>query len=249
MLHRYILRDVAAGVVTLTMNRPDGLNSFNRDMVAELTAALEGAAADASVRCIVLTGAGRAFSAGQDLAEAVPPDGSPAPDIGEIVLGYNQLIRTMRELEKPIVAMVNLDMVGVPPSVNALGDASLVPVLERWHAARPESARLPKGSENLNWVGSDHTPYQLRGIRAVTFNAPIPRESVRYYHDFADTIDKVPPKLIDDSVAVILDVVLALANDAELGAWRRTREDTAKLFTTFGLEKRLRAMGLWPFGD
>lgn len=151
--------------------------------------------------------------------------------------------------QDPIVAMVNLDMVGVPVSVNALGDESIVPALQRWHAARPEAARLPKGVENINWVGSDHTPYQLRGIRAVTFNAPIPRESVRYYHDFADTIDKVPPKLIDDSVAVILDVVLALANDAELGAWRRTREDTVKLFTTFGLEKRLRAIGLWPFGD
>lgn len=149
--------------------------------------------------------------------------------------------------QDPIVAMVNLDMVGVPVSVNALGDASLVPALERWHAARPESARLPKGVENINWVGSDHTPYQLRGIRAVTFNAPIPRESVRYYHDFADTIDKVSPKLIDDSVAVILDVVLALANDAELGAWRRTREDTEALFTRFGLERRLRAMSLWPF--
>jgi len=149
--------------------------------------------------------------------------------------------------QDPIVAMVNLDMVGVPVSVNALGDESLLPALERWHAMRPAGQRLPKGVENINWVGSDHTPYQLRGMRTVTFNAPIPRESVRYYHDFADTIDKVPPKLIDDSAAVILDVVLALANDPELGAWRRSKEDTEKLFTRFGLEKRLRAMSLWPF--
>jgi Iap family predicted aminopeptidase len=149
--------------------------------------------------------------------------------------------------QEAVVAMVNLDMVGVPVGVNALGDDSIVPALERWHATRGEGQRLPKGVENINWVGSDHTPYQLRGIRAVTFNGPIPRESVRYYHDFADTIDKVTPKLIDDSTAVILDVVLALANDPELGAWRRTKEDTEKLFTRFGLEKRMRATGLWPF--
>ena len=149
--------------------------------------------------------------------------------------------------QEAVVAMVNLDMVGVPVGVNALGDDSIVPALERWHATRSEGQRLPKGVENINWVGSDHTPYQLRGIRAVTFNGPIPRESVRYYHDFADTIDKVSPKLIDDSAAVILDVVLALANDPELGAWRRTKEDTEKLFTRFGLEKRMRATGLWPF--
>lgn len=151
--------------------------------------------------------------------------------------------------QEAVVAMVNLDMVGVPVGVNALGDDSIVPALERWHATRSEGQRLPKGVENINWVGSDHTPYQLRGIRAVTFNGPIPRESVRYYHDFADTIDKVSPKLINDSAAVILDVVLALANDPELGAWRRTKEDTEKLFTRFGLERRLRAMSLWPFGD
>ena len=149
--------------------------------------------------------------------------------------------------QEAVVAMVNLDMVGVPVGVNALGDDSIVPALERWHATRGEGQRLPKGVENINWFGSDHTPYQLRGIRAVTFNGPIPRESVRYYHDFADTIDKVTPKLIDDSAAVILDVVLALANDPELGAWRRTKEDTEKLFTRFGLEKRMRATGLWPF--
>jgi Iap family predicted aminopeptidase len=150
--------------------------------------------------------------------------------------------------DAPIVAMINLDMVGVPIGVNALGDDSLVPALERWHASRAEGSRLPKGVENINWLASDHTPYQLAGVRAVTFNGPIPRESVRYYHDLADTIDKVPAKLIDDSAAVIRDAVVALANDEALGAWRRSKDETEKLFTRFGLERRMRAMGYWPFG-
>ncbi len=146
----------------------------------------------------------------------------------------------------PVVAMLNLDMVGPPVAVNALGDDSLVPALERWHA-KFGATRLPKGVENINWVGSDHTPYQLAGVRALTFDAPIPRESVRYYHDFADTIDKVSPKLLDDSIATIADLVRTLAQDESLHAARRSPEETKDLFTRFGLEKRLRATGLWTF--
>jgi hypothetical protein len=70
---------------------------------------------------------------------------------------------------------------------------------------------------------------------------------VRYYHDLADTIDKVAPQLIDDSAAVVIDLVRTLADDASLGAWRRPAPETEKLFTRFGLEKRMRTMGLWPF--
>ena len=147
----------------------------------------------------------------------------------------------------PVVAMVNLDMVGVPISVNALGDDSLVPALERWHTARGATRRLAKGVENLNWLASDHTPYQLAGVRTITFNAPIPRESVRHYHDMADTIDKVVPQLIDDSAAIIVEFVRALANDETLKAERRPPDETQKLFTRFGLEKRMKAMGLWGF--
>ena len=149
--------------------------------------------------------------------------------------------------DAPVIAMINLDMVGVPIGVNALGDDSLVPALERWHAARGDAGRLAKGVENLNWVASDHTPFQLAGVRAITFNAPIPRESVRYYHDFADTIDKVSPKLLDDSSAIIIDLVRTLADDAALAPMRRGPAETERLFTRFGLERRLRASGMWPF--
>lgn len=148
--------------------------------------------------------------------------------------------------DAPIVAMLNLDMIGVPIAVNALGDDSLVPALERWQAASGQR-RLAKGVENINWAASDHTPFQLAGVRALTFNAPIPRESVRYYHDLADTIDKVSPQLVDDSSSVIVDLVRALAADEGLAAARRTPADTEQLFTRFGLDKRMRAMGLWPF--
>ncbi len=146
----------------------------------------------------------------------------------------------------PVVAMINLDMVGVPIAVNALGDDALVPALERWHATRGER-RLAQGVQNINWAASDHTPYQLAGVRTITFNAPIPRESVRYYHDLADTIDKVAPKLVDDSAEVIVDLVRVLADDTALLPARRSEAETKELFTRFGLEKRMRGMGLWRF--
>ena len=107
MTFQYITHTVAEGVATVTLDRPEVLNSCNRPMVAELARAIDACGADDGVRAVVLTGAGRAFCAGQDLAEAVPSDPEPAPDIGDIVEGYNELIRRMRGLEKPIVAAVN----------------------------------------------------------------------------------------------------------------------------------------------
>jgi 2-(1,2-epoxy-1,2-dihydrophenyl)acetyl-CoA isomerase len=107
MEYQHVLRNVEAGVLTVTMNRPEVLNSCNRRMAGELRDALETAGSDDTIRAVLLTGAGRAFCAGQDLAEAAPPDGTPAPDIGEIVRGYNALILAVRRLEKPVVAAVN----------------------------------------------------------------------------------------------------------------------------------------------
>jgi 2-(1,2-epoxy-1,2-dihydrophenyl)acetyl-CoA isomerase len=103
-----LLTDQRDGVLTLTLNRPDVLNSFNREMAAALLVALDAAASDAAVRAIVLTGAGRGFCAGQDLAEALPQGDGPMPDIGEIVKScYNPIIRAIRTIEKPVLCAVN----------------------------------------------------------------------------------------------------------------------------------------------
>jgi hypothetical protein len=148
--------------------------------------------------------------------------------------------------DTPVVAMVNLDMVGVPIAVNALGDKSLVQSLESWNIARG-THKLPLGVQNINWFGSDHTPFQLAGIRAITFNGPIPRDSVRYYHDYADTIDKLSESLVVDSTTIIGDLILSLAQDNKLTAFRRPRAETMPLFTVFDLDRRMKAIGYWPF--
>jgi 2-(1,2-epoxy-1,2-dihydrophenyl)acetyl-CoA isomerase len=93
------------GVVTLTLNRPDALNAFNRQMKEELLAAFKDVARDRRVRVVVLTGAGRGFCAGQDLKE---PRSDDAADLGaELRVRYNPLILAMRRLEKPIIGAIN----------------------------------------------------------------------------------------------------------------------------------------------
>lgn len=104
----HVITETVDGVRRLTLNRPDVLNSVSTAMAAELQQALADAASDLAVRAVLLTGAGRAFCAGQDLAEASPrPDGS-LPDLGEFVRrGYNPLVRALRTIEKPVVCAVN----------------------------------------------------------------------------------------------------------------------------------------------
>src|SRR5690242_8684856 len=102
-----ILMEVADGVATITLNRPDVLNSFTRSMASEMLAALNRASADDTIRAVLVTGAGRGFCAGQDLAEAAPKD-DVLPDLGDFVRdGYNPIVRGIRTLEKPVVCAVN----------------------------------------------------------------------------------------------------------------------------------------------
>ncbi|MEP7360504.1 MAG: enoyl-CoA hydratase-related protein [Chloroflexota bacterium] len=95
----------ADGVLTITLNRPDALNAFTVEMKEGLLAALKDAARDKSVRVVILTGAGRAFSAGQDLKERSGPD---VNDLGtELRARYNPIILAMRRLEKPVIGAIN----------------------------------------------------------------------------------------------------------------------------------------------
>jgi len=107
MTYKHLLVDIADGVLMVTMNRPEVLNSCNRLMVSELGRVFTADANDPAVRAVVLTGSGRAFCAGQDLGEAVPSGGAPAPDLGAIVEQYNAMILAIRHLEKPVIAAVN----------------------------------------------------------------------------------------------------------------------------------------------
>lgn len=107
MAYQFITSTLSEGVATITLDRPDVLNSINRAMAKELQLTLGAVGKDPAVRAILLTGSGRAFCAGQDLSEAVPPEG-PRPDLGDIVhASYNPVIRLIRGIEKPVICAVN----------------------------------------------------------------------------------------------------------------------------------------------
>lgn len=103
-----VLVSLKAGVLSLTLNRPEKLNAFNEDMHLALRAGFERAGTDDSIRAVLLTGAGRGFSAGQDLGDRDPRRGGAPPDLGSTLERfYNPTVRLIRALEKPVVCAVN----------------------------------------------------------------------------------------------------------------------------------------------
>ncbi|HET8626187.1 MAG TPA: enoyl-CoA hydratase [Thermomicrobiales bacterium] len=115
MTEQVILAERDGGVLTLTFNRPDKLNAFNDAMTSALIEEFRKAERDAGVRCIVLTGAGRGFSAGQDLGVIVERRQSETPiSIREHLQGgYNVLTTRIRTIEKPVIAAINGVAAGV----------------------------------------------------------------------------------------------------------------------------------------
>lgn len=106
MSYETILFTLQNGIATITLNRPETLNAFNDQMIAETTDAFKQAARDKTVRCVVLTGSGRGFSAGQDLKDVQQRSGNIS--VGDHLRhGYNKLVERMITLEKPIIGSIN----------------------------------------------------------------------------------------------------------------------------------------------
>ncbi|HEM8880110.1 2-(1,2-epoxy-1,2-dihydrophenyl)acetyl-CoA isomerase PaaG [Providencia stuartii] len=118
-----ILTTLENGVLTITLNRPDRLNSFNDEMHRQLSDALKIAERDDTVRCLVITGAGRGFCAGQDLNDRNVSVSEQAPDLGySVETFYNPLIRRLTSLPKPIICAVNGVAAGAGAAIALAGD-------------------------------------------------------------------------------------------------------------------------------
>lgn len=131
MANDTVLVQKADGILRMTLNRPDKLNALNKDLYDGMMAALDAAAREDDVRVLVLTGAGRAFCAGQDLSGEVYSATGPQPDVGPVVERYNGMIERMRRLAKPIIGAVN--------GIAAGGGASLALACDIVVAARSAS--------------------------------------------------------------------------------------------------------------
>lgn len=117
---------VDAGVAVLTLNRPEKFNSFTTEMHQEIREALKEVRGNDEIRCLLLTGNGRAFCAGQDLGDRSVSVGEEAPDLGESVeKNYNPLIRALTSLELPVICAVNGVAAGAGSSIALAADIVL----------------------------------------------------------------------------------------------------------------------------
>ncbi|GAB3698670.1 enoyl-CoA hydratase/isomerase family protein [Mariniluteicoccus flavus] len=123
-----VVTRVADGVATIRLNRPDGMNSFDRATRAALLSALDEVGSDPGVRAVVLTGSGRAFGVGQDLKEhATSLRESPIEEVWQVVPdSYNPIARAVAALDKPVIAAVNGVAAGAGASLAFLADLRIV---------------------------------------------------------------------------------------------------------------------------
>lgn len=117
-MYQTIVVEKSNSVAKITLNRPDRLNSFNVQMHEEMHQALDDIATDGESRCLLLTGAGRGFCAGQDLNDRAVSAGDAPPDLGmSVEKFYNPLIRRLTNLRMPVVCALNGVAAGAGASV------------------------------------------------------------------------------------------------------------------------------------
>src|SRR6266516_1565476 len=142
--HLLIVQD--GSVLTITMNRPEVLNAFNDAMLAELTEAVEAAAQDEAVRCVVLTGAGRAFGSGQDLHSIVEGRSSGAVGVvSEHLQKYHRVVYAIREMPKPVLAAVRGVAAGISCYIALACDLRVASEDARFNEAFARIGLVPDG--------------------------------------------------------------------------------------------------------
>lgn len=143
----------------IVLNRPDVLNSFNKEMALQLQETLDMCSNDNNIRCIYITGEGRAFCAGQDLAEAIATDG---PALQSIVKDhYNPIISRIRAIEKPIVCAVNGVAAGAGANIALACDITVAAVNASFIQAFSKIGLIPDS-------GGTYTLPRLIGMQRAT---------------------------------------------------------------------------------
>ena len=140
------------GVRSITLNRPDALNAVTEQMTAELQSALKEVAKTRSVRCLVLTGAGRAFCAGQDVKSLreQAERGTPMDFAGDLRRRYNPVIQRLRSLEIPVLAAVNGVAAGAGWSLALAADLRIASSKATFVAAFSKIGLIP--DSGMTWI-------------------------------------------------------------------------------------------------
>ena len=195
----FLTTDLNQGVMTLTFNRPEVFNSFNQEMGQAFQSALDTAATDSQVRCVVITGNGRAFCAGQDLKE-VTSETSPGFKV-IVEETYNRSIRRICDMEKPVVAAVNGVAAGAGANIALACD----------FVVAKESVKFIQAFANIGLIPDSGGTYWLPRLvgmaraKALTMlGAPLPAEEAQALglihqavaeEDFDEAVAKLADKL------------------------------------------------------
>ena len=198
MEYNNISFEIRSGVAILTFNRPDSLNSFTTAMHAEVRDVLQLTATDTSVRCLLLTGAGRGFCAGQDLNDRAVAPGGEMPDLGaSIEKNYNPLVRAIMTLQKPVVCAVNGIAAGAGANIALACDIVL--------AGR--SAAFLQGFTKIGLVPDSGGTWTLprlvgraRAMGLAMLNSRIPAEQAQQWGMIWQVVDD--EKLMDEALAI-----------------------------------------------
>src|SRR6476619_6308107 len=138
-----------ARVRVITFNRPDALNAFNDEMYHEAGSALEEAAASNDIACVVLTGTGRGFSAGQDLGEMGRLSASAPNDFGDAGPGFPHFLDTLAALPRPVIAAVNGIGVGIGMTMLLHVDVAFIAATARLRAPFVPLGVVPEAAGSL----------------------------------------------------------------------------------------------------
>lgn len=186
MTYEKILLARDNGLATLTFNAPDRLNAVSRKMIAEIKTCWEELAADDTVRAVLITGAGRGFCAGADLADPDRAAGATADSGAALDKYFNPVIRLMRTIPKPIVAAVNGVAAGVGMSFALASDIAIAGKSASFLQAFARIGLLPDGGSTWflpRLVGDQRA-------RALAMLAPqIPAEKAKEWGLIWDVVD------------------------------------------------------------
>lgn len=172
MTFQTILYSIENGVGTITLNRPDSFNAVNEQLTTELQVALTDARDNGAVRCVVLTGAGKAFCSGQDLKDA-PKQGSKRDLADSLVRRYNPIIRLIREMPKPVICGINGVAAGAGLSLALAADVRIMSTSARLVEAFIGIALIP--DSGATWFYPRMMGY-AKAFEFATGNKPISAE-------------------------------------------------------------------------
>jgi 2-(1,2-epoxy-1,2-dihydrophenyl)acetyl-CoA isomerase len=139
----------SGGAARIELNRPDRLNAWNNQFSLDLLAAVQEAAEDQSVRAVMITGAGRAFSSGADLRDDISPQSGPPDVYGRLTERYHPILVTIRQMPKPVVSAVNGAAAGIGLSLALVCDLVVAAESAYFLLAFVNIGLVPDGGSSL----------------------------------------------------------------------------------------------------